>query len=388
MFPALLVLFCYIFFWPVATHVTVFFHELGHSMAALWFTKEPVEMYVGTYGNKAQSRQITIGRLQIYLENKSFLWNKGLCVPRGPVAREWQAFLLVLAGPLFSLLFGAALWMTYRLHSDAGALLWKILPPIFIFSAVYDFLRNLFPDEEPIYIEGHTITYNDGYQLREILFRREQRQDFKRAAALFGERQYAESGRLFERLAAGHFRTADTIRYSVAAYRYAGEPEKALTLARAETVDNPYQRPAHQIDLGLLHSLAGRHEEALGIYRELLEKNPEDAAALANVGFTLIVQEQYDEARTIFEKLLAGNPEDAYTLSQIGLIQYRRQGAPAGLPEMEKAATATPENAYILRNLAIYHFEQGNKAEAKSLFEKALELDPSVYEGQAYLRRL
>ena len=374
----------YIALWPLATHITVFFHELGHSMVALLFSKGPVEMYVGSYGDKAQSHKIVFGRLSVFLEKRSFLWNKGLCVPTNTPAREWQEFLFVLAGPGLSLLFGLLVWVMYYYQGNADSLLWKVLAPVFIFSAGFDFLRNLIPSDKPIYTETQSVAYNDGYQLREIFFRRGKRRDFKRAAALLIDKQYAEAGRLFEHLARDNFRRASTYSCAIAAYWQAKDTGKALELAEA-SFDDRLHPLFSQIQLGVLYSLAGRHEEALRIYTGILEEKPDDAEALNNIGFTRIVQQRYDEALAIFEKILVANPSDAYALSQTGFIHYRKNGAPNGLPDLQKAAEINPDNAYVLRNLAIYHFEQKNLGEAKTLFQRALELDPTTFEVAEYL---
>ncbi len=91
----------YIALWPLATHITVFFHELGHSVAALLFSKAPVEMYVGSYGNKAQCRKLTFGRLSVFLEKRSFLWDRGLCVPLERPSGIWREFMQAEAKTLF-----------------------------------------------------------------------------------------------------------------------------------------------------------------------------------------------------------------------------------------------------------------------------------------------
>jgi len=50
--------------------ITTFVHELGHAIPSLLFTKGPVVIYVGSYGDISNSTTTTFGRLSIIFKFK------------------------------------------------------------------------------------------------------------------------------------------------------------------------------------------------------------------------------------------------------------------------------------------------------------------------------
>ena len=48
--------------------LTTFFHEMGHAVPALLFTREKVEVFVGSYGDLHNALQLQLGRLKLYLK--------------------------------------------------------------------------------------------------------------------------------------------------------------------------------------------------------------------------------------------------------------------------------------------------------------------------------
>ena len=47
---------------------TTFFHEMGHAIPALIFTKKSVTVYIGSYGDISKTTQFKLGRLTIYFK--------------------------------------------------------------------------------------------------------------------------------------------------------------------------------------------------------------------------------------------------------------------------------------------------------------------------------
>lgn len=383
----LVVLFCLFVVLPVATHVLVFVHELGHSLVALLFSEGTVEMYVGSYGDKDKSWKIRLGRLHMYVENRSVLWKKGICVPGNAMRKPWQGAAMVFAGPAFSLLFGLALWVWAYGGTPPEGIVWRILAPIFIATAVADFVRNILPNKRPIVTKRGTTTYNDGQLLWEMFFQKQQLRDFNEALAMIAQQNFGAAAPVFERLAQSGFRQQEAYQWAVAAYWHAGDSEKAIALAQLDYFGNTY-RSTNRSDLGILLSMAGKNAQALLIFDELVAEAPNDRTALANQGFVLILLGRYEEAKKNFERIVAENPDDAYAISQLAFATYRLNGAPHGVGEMKKASEMAPEDPYVLRNLAIYQLEQNQVAEAEALFRKIQDINPFVPEVKDYLDAL
>jgi len=146
--------------------LTTFFHEMGHAVPALLFTREKVEVFVGSYGDLHNALQLQLGRLKLYLKWNTFDWKLGMCRHSGDMV-VWQQLITILGGPLASTLIAAlALFMlTKEGVSDA----WLGLAAIFAGSALIDLLVNLGVSDGGIQMYDGTTTYSDGGQLRRLL---------------------------------------------------------------------------------------------------------------------------------------------------------------------------------------------------------------------------
>lgn len=59
---------------------TILFHELGHTLPALMMTRQPVTVYIGSYGDTKHSVHFRIGQLDILLKYNPLAWRSGLCI--------------------------------------------------------------------------------------------------------------------------------------------------------------------------------------------------------------------------------------------------------------------------------------------------------------------
>jgi len=73
--------------------------------------------------------------------------------------------------------------------------------------------------------------------------------------------------------------------------------------------------------LGLAQFGLTDREGAIATFGEATNRNPDDAAAWAAKGLTLIVDNRYAEARLAFEKALEINPENAATLDALAILK-------------------------------------------------------------------
>lgn len=117
-------------------------HEVGHALPALWFTRTPVILYLGSYSRPDRAWQIKLGRLEVYLRRHP-LWLKGMCRHSTQGLSTAQQVGIVLGGVLVSLL--ATMLLFYAaLHFDLHGALKLLLFFLLIFS-VADFVGNLVP---------------------------------------------------------------------------------------------------------------------------------------------------------------------------------------------------------------------------------------------------
>lgn len=150
----------------IARPITTFFHELGHAIPALLFTRGPVGMYIGSYGDTSKSTILKFGRLIILFRYKITEWQLGLCTHQSG-AKIWQELLIVLGGPLVSLVLGISCYYLILQYSDHSFL--TLALATLLVSGVLDFLANIIPSSDPVELNDGGLILNDGAQLKYLM---------------------------------------------------------------------------------------------------------------------------------------------------------------------------------------------------------------------------
>ena len=127
---------------------------------------------------------------------------------------------------------------------------------------------------------------------------------------------------------------------------------------------------------------AGRNDEAIQLFGEILVKAPECSDCQYNLGVAYSNAERYDEAEAAFQQAIAIAPTGAaYTgLANLYNAQQRfdlAQEASAKAAELS-AAGGGGVNAEALYNQGVILWNAGNFADAKEQFEQAVQADSSM----------
>jgi len=166
--------------------------------------------------------------------------------------------------------------------------------------------------------------------------------------------------------------------------------EKGVALYRAERYEealetlSSLENPEAMIYSALCLSKLGRSEEAVEIYRKVLEKDPENSIALNNLATLLFRSEKYDEAVRILKEIHEKFPstEIKRRLSEVLMITGNYGEARELFEELIKSAE---EDSDVCYNAALCFFMSGEIDRAKELADRAIELNP--YAGDAWLLR-
>jgi tetratricopeptide (TPR) repeat protein len=75
--------------------------------------------------------------------------------------------------------------------------------------------------------------------------------------------------------------------------------------------------------LGLVRFRGGKHEEALAIYRELVQKDPEDPALRLNLGLVELRMGRHDDAAANLERVVEKEPNNQRAQGYLGLALMR-----------------------------------------------------------------
>ena len=122
---------------------------------------------------------------------------------------------------------------------------------------------------------------------------------------------------------------------------------------------------------------AGDYDKAAADYRQILERDPNNALALANMATIELQENKLADAETHITAALAQNPDDAYDLSTLGFLKFRQQKFDEALDALSRAAKLDPANPQIQNYLGVTLGQKGLRAQAETALRKAIELDPN-----------
>lgn len=127
---------------------------------------------------------------------------------------------------------------------------------------------------------------------------------------------------------------------------------------------------------------AGRHDDAIAAFKEVLAKVPTCADCYYNLGVAYTAKQQYADAEAAFKRVIELKPDsaDAYTgLANIYNAQKKFDlAAEASAKAAQFAGNQPGGGAEAAYNQGVIFFNAGKFAEAKVQFEAAAKADPNM----------
>lgn len=330
--------------------ITVLIHELGHAIPSLLFTKEEVIICVGSYENLTKSKGIKLGRLTTFFTINIFNWNSGLCLHKG-VTTFVQNFLIILGGPLASLLIG--LGMILVVKNWQGGEYGVVVAIFLIVSALWDFISNIIPHEKPLVTHNGNIVYNDGYQLQRLLQQNKLAAHQQEALSEHRLGHYDKVLALLKNDALEGLKTREIRRVYIeslmhtrqleeaeqAFYHYFGQielksPDFSL-IAEIKMEQQQYENALEAYDRavyldftnpllhdkkGLCHTNLADYEEAVIAFSKGIIHNPDFYQSMVNRAYVLIKLERLDLAKRDLNYALALNQDYPKAYFCLGLL--------------------------------------------------------------------
>jgi hypothetical protein len=179
--------------------IVVLLHELGHALVATIVARQKIVIFLGSYGNKERSANVTIGSLEMWFTGNPFLWQHGLCIPSMPIMRVDQRISYFLAGPVFPLAVSAVV-------ADAAVFLHfneyiRFFSLVFLGVSAIDLIVNLVPYSNAIGSYQNTPVFMDGYSLRLAWLQKKYPTEFFVGINQYSKKEYDNAARNFERAA-------------------------------------------------------------------------------------------------------------------------------------------------------------------------------------------
>lgn len=355
---------------------TVLFHELGHAIPAILMTRKTVSIYIGSYGDPKKSLHFSIGLLDVWFKYNPFSWQLGLCVPSAKQISINKQIIYTLTGPLASFVIAiVACYFTfaYDFHSFL-----KLILFIFLGSSIFDLFVNLTPRTAPVKLYDGRLTYNDGYQLKQLFYYKKFTKEYKQAAELYNQKKFAEAATLFNDFLKSGFKDENIYRLAISSFLQVKNYKQAKELSN-EFIMKGKMNSDDFANAGITYSQLDSHDKALEFYDKSLELNPNNKYSLNNKGYSLNLLNKFEDAITLFDKAIEIDKTFAYSYSNRGLAKIKIGKTEEGLEDINHSIKLDANNSYAYRNLGIYHLDKGEFSEALDLFRKAREIDSTTH---------
>lgn len=146
-------------------------------------------------------------------------------------------------------------------------------------------------------------------------------------------------------------------------------------LHRALTLD-PRLAAAHDA-LGQLTEQAGDTQAARALYATANAIEPVNAKYLRHLARALLRLNDTDSARKALQDLVMFEPNDVDARYQLGLLELRADAPDLAIHEFRKVLDHAPKHALALNGLALAYLHLGDVAQASSTLQQANTVDPN-----------
>lgn len=121
---------------------------------------------------------------------------------------------------------------------------------------------------------------------------------------------------------------------------------------------------------------AGRFEEAEGIYRAILQRDPRNLEALRLLALIAMHFEHYGQAEQLLKRAVEIAPDYLAAWIDLSRAQLEKLDVAAARASIERAVTLNARSAHVQVNLANVQARSGRHEEAAASYRRAAELNP------------
>jgi tetratricopeptide (TPR) repeat protein len=163
-----------------------------------------------------------------------------------------------------------------------------------------------------------------------------------------------------------------------------GNPDEAIAILTKLAKSRPDSPLAH-FNLATIYAQEKRFRESIEEYQETLRIDPSNDVARLALVKALVILAEYDEAQPLIEDYARRNPKDAEAFEFLG-ITYRGQGRLAeAAAQLDRAVRMQPSVYDSQYSLGFVLAKLGKPQEALAHLQKALELRPDSSEARFQL---
>ncbi len=136
---------------------------------------------------------------------------------------------------------------------------------------------------------------------------------------------------------------------------------------------------------------AGERQRAVTLYKEILEIDPEYAAAYINLGTILFHQRNYDQAEELYRRATVADPAYVLAYFDLGNVLDELQRPDESIAAYRQAVALAPRYADAHYNLALAYERKGERRQALRHWQSYIRLDnrgPWADHARSQIRKL
>lgn len=151
----------------------------------------------------------------------------------------------------------------------------------------------------------------------------------------------------------------------------------SVCLSAAACSSTPSGTPAQLIHRGLTAQQAGNLDQALTDYQAALAKQPNNVAALYDVGTVYQARNDTAQAASWFQRAITADRNFAPALYDLGVIEAASNPSHA-IVLFQEAVDVEPSDASAWFNLGVLLYRQGQVAQGRTDVKKAISLNSAL----------
>jgi tetratricopeptide (TPR) repeat protein len=369
----------------VFSFIIIWLYELGHAIPALIFTRKPVAIYIGTYGD-SNSKKLGIGRLSIYIKPKfAYLKQNGICIYDTEMSFSKQAITL-LGGP--AILLVLVIITIVELFFNDINLYSGIILGIALLVLLVNLAINVFP-RKLLVKSSKRLHYSDGYQLILMIEDKNNYANIISACQYYDEENYEKA--LFSLKKIKHkymeeslFSLMLSCYIKLEHYGLAKKLQKDYEHAKWQesvTADEYYL--FGYADLQLKH-----YAQALVNFDKATSLNANHFDSRNGRAFVYNILKDYAMAKEEATKAIFLNENSSQVFSHRAYANFMLGKTGEAFTDADKALILDPSNPYAWLAMGMYLMDKGKTEKALENFERAKQLEPKMLYVDDYLARI
>lgn len=363
----------------LARSIMVFIHELGHALPALWFSRQNVSVYIGSYGDARHSFRVHLGLLHIFVKYNPFTWRKGMCIPSSSNFSINQKLFYVASGPGLSILMGViAICLSFALDAHGAV---KLLSVFFLVLGINSIYQDYQYHNYSFWDRHGKFLYSDLKWIKTLLEMRNYPNEYLKAIELAKKGEYKAAA---DSIQSVQTENPNLLNLKMNIYVRVQRYQEVMSIY--EKLSSTYSlKQEDMIIAGVALIHLKDYDGALKIYKDAIESYGEDPYSLINLGLIYLYTERYKEAIEVLNKAIKLSDTFGQAYSTRGFVKIKTGHIEEGFLDLQRASELLPSDEMVCYGFGLYYLEKGEFQKALENFQTAKELDPSIDDIDHYI---